>query len=125
MAGNDSPQPKPNGPLPTPESYDRESCGPKPERPGLVAIWIVSEPVPVTRLAANFSPMPRIAPPPLGSETEGTLVELSPILGVAWESPFVPITDDPQEFQAILFSELRYALSGEYIRIPAGLVIKF
>jgi hypothetical protein len=29
------------------------------------------EPVPVTGLAANFSPMPRIAPPPLGSEIAG------------------------------------------------------
>jgi hypothetical protein len=28
--------------------------------------------VPVTGLAANFSPMPRIAPPPLGSEMVGT-----------------------------------------------------
>src|SRR5258708_11174256 len=31
----------------------------------------VSDPVPVTGLAANFSPMPRMAPPPLGSEREG------------------------------------------------------
>jgi hypothetical protein len=29
------------------------------------------EPVPVIGLAANFSPIPRIAPPPLGSEMEG------------------------------------------------------
>ena len=29
------------------------------------------EPVPVTGLAANFSPMPRMAPPPLGNEMEG------------------------------------------------------
>ena len=28
-------------------------------------------PVPLTGFAANFSPIPRIAPPPLGSETEG------------------------------------------------------
>ncbi len=28
-------------------------------------------PVPVTGLAANFSPMPRIAPPPLGKEMDG------------------------------------------------------
>jgi hypothetical protein len=27
--------------------------------------------VPVTGLAANFSPMPRMAPPPLGSDIEG------------------------------------------------------
>jgi hypothetical protein len=31
----------------------------------------VIEPVPVTGLAANFSPMPRIAPPPLGKEIDG------------------------------------------------------
>jgi hypothetical protein len=29
------------------------------------------DPVPVTGFAANFSPMPRIAPPPLGREMEG------------------------------------------------------
>jgi hypothetical protein len=34
---------------------------------------IVIEPVPVTGLAANFSPIPRIAPPPLGRETAGGL----------------------------------------------------
>src|SRR5262245_33164731 len=32
---------------------------------------MVIEPVPVTGFAANFSPMPRIAPPPLGKEIEG------------------------------------------------------
>jgi hypothetical protein len=36
-----------------------------------VAIGTVIEPVPVTGFAANFSPIPRIAPPPLGNETEG------------------------------------------------------
>lgn len=29
------------------------------------------EPVPVTGLAANFSPMPRIVPPPFGREMDG------------------------------------------------------
>jgi hypothetical protein len=43
----------------------------KPERPGLVAMGTAIEPVPVTGLAANFSPIPRIAPPPLGSEMDG------------------------------------------------------
>ena len=33
----------------------------------------VIEPVPVTGLAANFSPMPRIAPPPFGREICGAL----------------------------------------------------
>ena len=32
---------------------------------------IVIDPVPVTGLAANFSAMPRIAPPPLGNEIVG------------------------------------------------------
>src|SRR5206468_1533511 len=69
--GSERLQPKPNGPLPAPESCESESCGPKPERPGLVAIGTVIEPVPVTGLAANFSPIPRIAPPPLGREIDG------------------------------------------------------
>ena len=43
-----------------------DSCGPNPERPGEVAIGTVMDPVPVTGFAANFSPRPRIAPPPLG-----------------------------------------------------------
>jgi hypothetical protein len=30
-----------------------------------------TDPMPVTGLAANFSPMPRIAPPPLGRESVG------------------------------------------------------
>src|SRR5260370_4958066 len=64
--------PKPKGPLPAPESYERLNCGPNPERPGLAAIGTVSDPVPVTGLAANFSPMPRIAPPPFGREGDGT-----------------------------------------------------
>jgi hypothetical protein len=34
-------------------------------------IGTLIEPVPVTGLAANFSPMPRIAPPPLGREILG------------------------------------------------------
>src|SRR5438876_11697974 len=66
MAGSGKCQPKPKAPLPAPGSYERESCGPKSERPGLVAMGTVMEPVPVTGLAANFSPMLRIAPPPLG-----------------------------------------------------------
>src|SRR5689334_3906357 len=33
------------------------------------------EPVPVTGLAANFSPMPRMAPPPLGKTIAGAEVE--------------------------------------------------
>src|SRR5262249_30368441 len=72
IAGSERLQPKPNGPLPAPESYESESCGPKPERPGLVAIGTLIDPVPVTGLAANFSPIPRIAPPPFGRLIVGT-----------------------------------------------------
>src|SRR6266699_6980111 len=80
MAGMERAHPKPKGPLPEPESYESESCGPKPERPGLVARGTVMEPVPVTGLAANFSPMPRIAPPPLGRDMDGGLIWLLPAL---------------------------------------------
>ena len=38
-------------------------------RPGPVGIRTLSEPVPVTGFAMNLSPMPRIAPPPFGTET--------------------------------------------------------
>src|SRR5438034_10785651 len=63
---SDKLHPKPNGPLPEPESYESVSCGPNRDRAGLVASGTVIEPEPVTGLAANFSPMPRMAPPPLG-----------------------------------------------------------
>jgi hypothetical protein len=56
-----------------PESYDNEKDGPKPERPGLVKIGMLADAVPVTGFAPNFSPMPRIAPPPFGTDTEGKL----------------------------------------------------
>jgi len=71
IEGSDRLQPNPKGPLPEPESYVRLSWGPKPERPELVAIGTLIEPVPVTGLAANFSPIPRIAPPPFGREIAG------------------------------------------------------
>src|SRR5690349_14776734 len=71
-------QPKPKGPFPAPESYERLSWGPKPARPGPVAMGTLNEPVPVAGLAANFSPMPRIAPPPLGRDNEGALTRLEP-----------------------------------------------
>ena len=51
------------GPLPVPKSSLGLSCGPKQLRCGLVAIVTVIEPVPVTGLAANVSPRPRIALP--------------------------------------------------------------
>jgi hypothetical protein len=70
--GTDSDQPNPNGPFPRPESYDKDNCGPNPDRPGLVAIGTDIAPVPVAGPAENFSPIPRIAPPPLGNEIDGT-----------------------------------------------------
>src|SRR5580693_4821154 len=72
MAGTPRCQPKPKGPLPLPESYARLNAGPKPERPGLMATGTVSEPVPVAGLTANFSPMPRMAPPAFGRDREGS-----------------------------------------------------
>src|SRR5262249_51687810 len=66
--GSDRLHPNPNGLLPVAESYERESCGPKPDRPGEVAIGTDIAPAPVVGLAANFSPVPRIAPPPFGKE---------------------------------------------------------
>jgi len=69
--GSDRLQPKANGPLPEPASYDSDRSGPKPDRPTLVTIGTDIEPVPLTGLAENFSPMPRIAPPPFGNETVG------------------------------------------------------
>src|SRR5688500_12319411 len=72
MAGEGRLQPTPKGPLPVPESYDNASSGPKPPRPGDVSIGTDSAAVPVTGFAANFSPMPRTAPPPLGSDSEGS-----------------------------------------------------
>ena len=48
-----------------------QGCGPKPERPGLTRTGTVTDPVPMTGLARNFTPIPRIAPPPLGSEMLG------------------------------------------------------
>lgn len=71
MEGSERFQPRPKDPLPEPESYDRDSCGPNPPRPGDVAMGTDIEPVPVTGLAANFSPIPRMAPPPLGREMVG------------------------------------------------------
>jgi hypothetical protein len=54
------------------------------------------DPVPVTGLAANFSPIPRIAPPPLGSEIEGSglaPLTLSPV-GTFWPGEPRPTVDE-------------------------------
>src|SRR6266850_516853 len=102
MAGMDKLQPSPKLPLPEPESYESDSAGPNPPLPGVVAIGIVVEPVPVTGLAANFSPIPRMAPPPLGSETTGapeppTVLEPS-VATELRENPIIgPANRDPSE----------------------------
>ena len=44
---------------------------PRLPRPGLVGIGIESEEVPVSKEVVNLSPMPWIAPPPFGTETDG------------------------------------------------------
>src|SRR5439155_12979774 len=74
IEGSERLHPNPNGPLPAPESYESESCGPKPDRPGLVAMGTLMGPVPVTGLAAKFSPIPGIAPPPFGRLIAGAAV---------------------------------------------------
>src|SRR3954453_22663319 len=69
--GSERLHPKPNGPLPDPESYAMEICGPKSERPAVNGSGTLSELVPVTGLTPNFSPIRRIAPPPFGREIAG------------------------------------------------------
>ena len=71
MYGRERFQPNPNGPFPDPESYVSKRDGPNPDRPGLVVMGTVRELVPVAGFAANFSPIPRIAPPPFGRDMAG------------------------------------------------------
>jgi hypothetical protein len=71
MIGSERCHPKPKGPLPAAESYASDKAGEKPDRPAESAIGMVTEEVPETRLAVNFSPISRIAPPPFGREMEG------------------------------------------------------
>src|SRR5258708_34762212 len=77
MEGRSRLHPNPNGLWPERELYERGSFGPKPERPGLVYIGTLIDPVPVTGLAPNFSPIPRIAPPPFGRDSCGPLIAKS------------------------------------------------
>src|SRR6266699_3694043 len=120
IAGRERFQPRPKGPLPAPESYESESCGPKPERPGLVAMGTVMEPVPVTWLAPNFSPMPRIAPPPFGREMEGTLIWLLPDLFFSsWFEVPVVLASTGWSFASL------YRLKGAYeVSLVEGYLIR-
>src|SRR5580704_674978 len=70
--GGERCQPIPKAPLPEPDSYVSCRAGPKPPRPGDMATGTWSEKVPVQALVENFSPMPRIAPPPEGSVSAGS-----------------------------------------------------
>jgi hypothetical protein len=86
-------QPKPTGLFTAPEPYEMESSGPKPDRPGLIAIGAVIVPLPVTGLVANLRPMPRRAPPawgrliesgvkvpdPVGSPADEIVASLEPV----------------------------------------------
>src|SRR5215472_7906755 len=69
-------QPKPRTPFPPPESYASDNCGPKPDRPALAPIGTENDAVPVTGLVSNFSPIPLIAPPPLGTAIASTKGDL-------------------------------------------------
>jgi hypothetical protein len=87
-----------------------------------VAIGTNIEQVPVTGLAANFSPIPRMAPPPLGSEIEGPVCSLlvSEVGGVLFPKTMAghppklaSIAVYLAENRTILFrNEARHAASG-------------
>ena len=55
-------------------------------RPGDTASGIVSDPVPVAASVVNFSPMPRIAPPPFGAATDGSKLSAAGELPLVAES---------------------------------------
>jgi hypothetical protein len=65
--------------------YAIEISDPNPLRPGGVAMGTLIDPVPVTGFAMNFSPNPRMAPPPLGSAGLGafTACGVVPVLDFA------------------------------------------
>ena len=88
IEGTDRLHPNPKGPFPDPESYCNESLGEKSERLGVVKIGMVKETLPLAALTENFSPMPLIAPPPLGRERIGAEKEL-PSKGVFLPPDFV------------------------------------
>jgi hypothetical protein len=71
IEGRERPHPNPKGPFPPPELYESERSGAKLARAGVEASGTVKENVPFAGLTWNFSPIPRMAPPPFGSETDG------------------------------------------------------
>jgi hypothetical protein len=53
---------------------------------GQLKMGTVIDPVPVTGFAENFSPIPRIAPPPFGKERVGACT--TPALAISEDWPF-------------------------------------
>ena len=62
-------------------------AGSSPDRPRLSGSGTEIDPVPVAGFAENFSPIPRIAPPPFGREMDG-----------AWEALATPVSACPERF---------------------------
>ena len=119
IEGNDRLQPKPNGPFPEPESYDSESCGPNPDRPGLVPIGTDIVPVPVTALAygqALFgsTPTPWGDVPGLRADA----ATANPILGA---DALEPLLDQAHAASAGLFCLVRTSNPGaaDLLDLPA------
>jgi hypothetical protein len=90
MEEMERPQLHPDGLFPAPESQESKSCGPKPERPGLVLIGMLSELVPVTGLAVTFSPIPLMAASPLSSDMTGRDEDMLSVLAPWALSPMEP-----------------------------------
>src|SRR5215212_6108921 len=90
MDRTDKVHPQPNEPLPAPESQASASRGPKAERASLVLCRKPCKPVPVTELTENFSPIVRMAPPPLGSDMAGGEEWLPSVLSSWALSPLEP-----------------------------------
>jgi hypothetical protein len=80
-----------------------------PDRPGDVAIGTLIEPVPVTGFAANFSPMPQIAPPPFGSESDGADTENESRVGAPFPAAVSLFLDSCSMFLRVCVRESRRA----------------
>jgi hypothetical protein len=79
------------------------------------------EPVPVTGLAANFSPMPRMAPPPLGREMDGA-ASFCPPSGcfVALSGEIMMFTSLPYTFNDLSMPKrCAYSRLTTHDRLPA------
>ena len=98
------------------------SSGPKLDLPGLSGRGTVSDPVPVTGLALNFSPMPRMAPPPLGSAMDGGAE--ADLLDAAFDVPLDAGTFDGAVPSGALAGEAlwlsRSEGNGHYLNLGGG-----